>query len=524
MTSHRSWAIRPVSVGLALLALAAASKAMPSSRAMPSGMTLTGNGPNVFTLTTFASGFSNTANVGPIGIAYTTLGEVLVTDHDFAGAGSKLYRFPSHADNQVAAPGLVVANYPFTDATGLAQIQLGSDYQYYMGQTAANRIVEIDRNGVILQTIVSMNDPFGLAPYPPPPLGAVIGLTGHLFATDGLGNIWDVNPQTNSKTLFKATGAAVDGIAFSPDGATVYVALPLANVIRAYDTVTKVLTWTSPFSPTPVGFELPDGIAIGLGTLTGYIYVNCCDGDVWEFGVPGGPHAGVVNQIATGGTRGDFIAVDPNVWSGGSYPSLLLTQTDDILRLDPPGGGWFGPPTSSTAPVIELGTSFCFGDGSLPTACPCALPNTVPNPPAAPGHGCANSQNLDGALLSATGATAPDTVRFGVFVSPVYVGFGLMLKGNADAAGGVASADGIRCADGQLIRFGAHFAGTNGAPQGYWTYPNTAQTNPVSVQTAQPPGQTAHYQLYYRNVFGNPDTFCTPATTNWSNGIQFVWP
>src|SRR6185295_5758289 len=37
------------------------------------------------------------------------------------------------------------------------------------------------------------------------------------------------------------------------------------------------------------------------------------------------------------------------------------------------------------------GTAFCFGDGSLATACPCAPPNAVPNPPAAPGHGCANS-------------------------------------------------------------------------------------------------------------------------------------
>ncbi len=486
---------------------------------MTSGMTITPAGTlRGFTLTTFASGFSNTANVGPIGIAYTTLGEVLVTDHDFAGAGSMLYRFPSHADNQVATPGLVVANYAFGDATGLAQIQVGSDYHFYMGQTTANQIVEIDRNGVVLQTIVSMSDPFGLAPYPPPPLGAVGPLTGHLFATDGTQRIWDVDPQTNSKTLFKNTGKDVDGIAFSPSGATVYVALPSDDVIRAYNTTTKLLIWES---TTPVGFDLPDGLAIGLGTLTGYIYVNCCDGDVWEFGLPDGPHPGVTNQIATGGTRGDFIAVDPNVWSGGSFPSLLLTQTDDVLRMDPPGGGWFGPPTSSTAPVIELGTSFCFGDGSLPTACPCALPNTVPNPPAALGHGCANPQNLDGALLSATGATAPDSVRFGVYVSSVYVGFGLMLKGDANAAGGVASADGVRCADGQLIRFGAHYAATNGAPQGYWTYPNTVQTNAVSIQTAQPPGQTAYYQLFYRSTLAN---FCTAATTNWSNGIQVVWP
>ena len=33
---------------------------------------------------------------------------------------------------------------------------------------------------------------------------------------------------------------------------------------------------------------------------------------------------------------------------------MLLTQSDRILRLDPPGGGFFGPPTSSTSPVLAV--------------------------------------------------------------------------------------------------------------------------------------------------------------------------
>jgi hypothetical protein len=170
---------------------------------------------------------------------------------------------------------------------------------------------------------------------------------------------------------------------------------------------------------------------------------------------------------------------------------------------------------------VQPGVPFCFGDGTLATACPCSLPNTVPNPPAAAGHGCANSQNLDGALLTATGTTAPDTLAFNVFVSSNYVSFGLLLKGDGEAVGGIASSDGVRCVDGQLIRFGAHFAGTSGASQGYWTYPNTVQTTPVSVQTAQAPGQTSYYQLFYRNTAPN---FCNAATTNWSNGLRVVWP
>jgi plastocyanin len=168
----------------------------------------------------------------------------------------------------------------------------------------------------------------------------------------------------------------------------------------------------------------------------------------------------------------------------------------------------------------SLGTPYCFGDGSI-MACPCFLPNTVPNPGAAPQHGCANSFSADGALLSATGTTSPDTVTFDVLVSPNYVSFALMLKGNGSLPGGVANGDGIRCVDGALLRFGAHFAATAGAPIGHWTYPNTVQTTPVSVQTLQAPGQTSYYQLFYRNTAAN---FCNPGTTNWSNGFQIAWP
>jgi hypothetical protein len=112
-------------------------------------------------------------------------------------------------------------------------------------------------------------------------------------------------------------------------------------------------------------------------------------------------------------------------------------------------------------------------------------------------------------------------VTFDVGVSSNYVGFGFMLKGNASNPNGTPSSDGILCVSGQLIRFGGHNAGTNGAPQGHWTYPNSVQTIPVSTITAQPAGQNAYYQLFYRNAASN---FCTSSTANWSNGQQISWP
>jgi hypothetical protein len=169
----------------------------------------------------------------------------------------------------------------------------------------------------------------------------------------------------------------------------------------------------------------------------------------------------------------------------------------------------------------EIGTAYCFGDGSLPTPCPCVPPNIVPSPSGLTGHGCANSFDLDGARLRAFGTLAPDTATLLCEVGPNYIAFGFILKGNASDANGVASSDGIRCADGQLIRFGGHNAGTNGAEVGSWTYPNSVQTNPISAATLQPSGQSAYYQLFYRNAAPN---FCTAATANFSNAVELVWP
>lgn len=167
------------------------------------------------------------------------------------------------------------------------------------------------------------------------------------------------------------------------------------------------------------------------------------------------------------------------------------------------------------------GTPFCFGDGTLAATCPCALPNQVPFPASAAGHGCANMFDVRGARLAAGGSTSPDTIKFITTIGGNSAAFGLLLKGNASDANGVANGDGVRCVDGQLIRFGGHNAGTNGAPLGTWTYPNTAQTNPVSMATLQPPGQAAYYQLFYRNLAAS---FCNPATTNMSNGVRIDWP
>lgn len=209
-----------------------------------------------------------------------------------------------------------------------------------------------------------------------------------------------------------------------------------------------------------------------------------------------------------------------------SYPSAITadgryvafrSSADSLVAGDTNGfEDTFIRDRSANAPV-----GFCFGDGSLLTACPCVPPNVVPNPSATPGHGCANSFDLGGALLTATGDTSPDTMHFVAWIGASYAGFGFLVKGNAELVSGVAVSDGVRCAGGALVRFGGHNAATNGAPAGFWTYPNVVQTTPVSLATLQAPAQAAYYQLYYRNATAS---FCNSSTANLSNGVRILWP
>lgn len=166
------------------------------------------------------------------------------------------------------------------------------------------------------------------------------------------------------------------------------------------------------------------------------------------------------------------------------------------------------------------GAPFCFGDGSLATACPCAPPDAVPSPSGAASAGCANSFEVDGARLTVSGVTAPDSLRFRAEIAPNYRGLAYMLKGDVQNASGFAFGDGVRCVEGALLVFGAHLAGTNGSPAGEWTYPNSAQTASVGAVTGQPAGTTAFYQVVYRNAQAG---FCSPATFNTSNAFRVAW-
>ncbi|MBI5361629.1 MAG: hypothetical protein HZA53_00530 [Planctomycetes bacterium] len=177
-------------------------------------------------------------------------------------------------------------------------------------------------------------------------------------------------------------------------------------------------------------------------------------------------------------------------------------------------GGWqiddFQLGQLVTAPACNALTSFCAGDGSLSTSCPCANNGAI-------GRGCANSVNASGALLTAAGAPNPDTLVLTAAGMPnVASNSAIFLQGDAINTAGLVFGDGLRCIDGTLVRLG-----TKPFPAGSASYPQAGDAS-LSVRGGVTPGSgvSRGYQVYYRN---SASAFCPPATFNVSNATRVIW-
>jgi hypothetical protein len=172
-------------------------------------------------------------------------------------------------------------------------------------------------------------------------------------------------------------------------------------------------------------------------------------------------------------------------------------------------------PTGSIVVTPNLSfVPYCFGDGSLPTACPCANNGQT-------GHGCNNSANTGGAMLAASGATSPDTV---VLTSSGELGHSwtAFLQGDANAAAGAPFGAGVSCLAGTLRKIGLKLAQSGTA-----VYPQIGDPS-ISARSAAlgdplAPGTTRYYQAVYRDpALG----FCSGApnsTWNIGNAIRINW-
>jgi hypothetical protein len=158
------------------------------------------------------------------------------------------------------------------------------------------------------------------------------------------------------------------------------------------------------------------------------------------------------------------------------------------------------------------GVSYCAGDGLDPvvtTSCPCSNFG-------AQGNGCRSSFNPAGAHITAHGAVASDNVVLdGSGMNPT--GPCIFLKGSADAPAGIVFGDGLRCADGTLIRLRAVALSAGTA-----SFPNSTETVTLSTRGGTPVGSglTGYYTIYYRNAAA---AFCPPDTFNAANGYRITW-
>lgn len=161
------------------------------------------------------------------------------------------------------------------------------------------------------------------------------------------------------------------------------------------------------------------------------------------------------------------------------------------------------------------GVSFCAGDGSLSTPCPCGNSGIT-------GHGCDNSVGTGGSILFSGGVAslAADTVQLSCQGERA-TALSVFLQGH-NIINPTNYGDGLRCIGGTLKRLyvKAAVGGIVTAPQG-----NELSVSARSAALGDPivMGTTLHYQTYYRD----PDpTFCpNPPGNTWnvSNALSILW-
>jgi sugar lactone lactonase YvrE len=278
----------------------------------------------------FAVDFPSQGGKGPLGVAYPRSGGVLVTDDP-----GNIRLFPTDTDGQSAAWYTPAQFYGFENAVDLAQTPDGA---IYMTQYTAGQLVQLNDDGTFYRSVVDITTATGLAANP---------TNGHLYVSSWTtSTIWEVDPATGEKSEFAPYLA--DGMTVSADGSTLYATS--RGHILGFDTTspTHDVVFDSGFIEGG-----PDGVAEGTGPQAGKLYVNT--NTSYSQDHPGGNVVEVdittheQTPVADHGSRGDFVTVDP--YNG----SVLVTQTDRLVRLTFPTGGGGGGSGGGAAPTARLG-------------------------------------------------------------------------------------------------------------------------------------------------------------------------
>jgi hypothetical protein len=289
-----------------------------------------------FTLTTFISGYTP-AQYGPLAQGILPDGNV-VTGSAFVGTPGvgTTYIFKD-TDNQTLSSALGATTYTYTTSNPQYAIATAGG-QVYGAQAFGGIYEHFDNSGA--RTPIA-----GL----PTSLRSYLGMwgdpvNGHIISSSNEGLI-DINPLTGTVRVIVAAPNCCDGVTISPDGKTVYAETGGTIVSYNYATGTFLQTYAVGHAPDGTG-------VISGGKLNGDVVINNNDGTVSLLD----PTTGVVTQIATGGTRGDFVSPDT------SNGTLFLSQNERIDRLScgkgcsiGGGGGGTGVPEPATLALFGLG-------------------------------------------------------------------------------------------------------------------------------------------------------------------------
>jgi hypothetical protein len=336
----------------------------------------------------------------------------------------------------------------------------------------------------------------GVATQLPPPAGGAV--THEVFMLDidptnslpsgaflhvtTLGTLGGIPDQEVGTLHIEKVGANIEYTAdFSSVGST-------TQTIEVYDQGALVFSTSG---HTGTALSMPDWLKC---------FLRGCPPDNWN------PTFGSSTAMTIPGSGmfvGDEVRIiAENVTNPPSSLSKTLTHMKDL-------SGITYTDETTTGFSTEAGTPFCSPGEAGVLACPC-LPGT--DAPHAPGHGCSNSVNTDGALMTGSGIPSIGSDTLVLQVTDMTNGLALCFEGTSFGSG-LAAGDGVRCITNSLKRFGAKVATSR-----TWTYPQGGEV-PIHVRTRAVAGSTRHYQLFYRNA----SPWCNAATFNVSSAYSILW-
>jgi hypothetical protein len=296
---------------------------------------------------------------------------------------------------------------------------------------------------------------------------------------------------------------------------------PLADITGAATPVTVSHSGGSAFSANFLGLTgepvklLCDIVDTGNSTV--YTFNNLASGAYAVYTYSWAPDDITFRTLVTPGPG----ALEPAVTVGGAWPGSYTAGVTHALHHFPnvtggtlsitlamqTGAGTLnGFQLVRTAPAPGA-TTFCFGDGSG-TACPCGNNG-------APGNGCAHSLSAAGAHLAGVGSASVANDSFVLQGTNMPNSFALYFQAVGNVAGGLGATfgDGLRCANGSVVRLA-----TKSNAGGASSYPSAGDPS-IHVKGAVAAGNLRRYQCWYRNAAA----FCSPDTFNLTNGVEATW-